>query len=62
MRGLPYSARESDIVGFFAPQVPVKIHLEVDNYDRPSGGGSVTFATRHDAEMAMGNNKKNIGE
>ncbi len=61
MRGLPYSAKESDISSFFAPQVPVKINLELDGYDRPSGAGMVSFATRQDAELAMGNNKKNIG-
>ncbi|XP_064396265.1 heterogeneous nuclear ribonucleoprotein F-like isoform X2 [Halichondria panicea] len=61
MRGLPYSAKESDINRFFAPQVPVKIDLELDGYDRPSGDGMVTFATLQDAELAMGKNKNNIG-
>ena len=61
MRGLPYSAKDSDIVRFFAPQVPVRIDLELDGYDRPSGDGMVTFGTLQDAELAMGKNKNNIG-
>ncbi len=61
MRGLPYSAKDSDIIRFFAPQVPVRIDLELDGYDRPSGDGMVTFGTLQDAELAMGKNKNNIG-
>lgn len=62
MRGLPYSAKEGDVRDFFAPQAPVKIQMDLDDYGRPSGEGIVKFATLHDAKLAMQKNKNSIGE
>ena len=62
MRGLPYSAKEKDIQDFFLPQVPTRIHIEYDDFGRPSGEGEVTFSTHEDAVAGMANNNKHMGE
>ena len=62
MRGLPYSAKEKDVKDFFSPQVPTRIHIEFDDFGRPSGEGEVTFSTHEDAVAGMSNNNKHMGE
>jgi len=64
MRGIPFSALESDVIEFFA-QVgvePARVHLiREDGIGRPSGQAYVEFTTQEAAQTAMGCNRKNIG-
>lgn len=62
MRGLPFSAKEKDLMDFFLPQVPTSVHIEFDDYGRPSGEGEVSFATHQDAESGMSKNNQHMGE
>ena len=62
MRGLPFSAKEKDVLDFFAPLVPLRVNMDFDQYGRPSGEGEVYFSTHDDATAAMQKNNQNIGE
>ena len=62
MRGLPYSAKEEEIMNFFKPHAPVKVVIEFDQYDRPSGNAEVLFNTHEEAEKAMDKHNGHMGE
>ena len=62
MRGLPWSAKDSDINDFFLPLVVVKVVMSFDHLGRPSGDAEVYFSTHQDATAAMQKNKQHIGE
>jgi len=62
MRGVPYSTEEKDVYDFFHPVVPTKMDIELDSYDRPSGLAFIGFASLREAEDAMKNDRKNLGE
>lgn len=57
MRGLPYSATESDIYQFFAPLNPVQVVIQYNNDGRPSGEADVDFNSHREAEAAMKKHK-----
>nr|XP_039252500.1 heterogeneous nuclear ribonucleoprotein F-like [Styela clava] len=57
MRGLPYQARDDDINSFFSPVVPVSIHMERGKDGRLNGEANVDFASYHDAQAAMSNDR-----
>lgn len=63
MRGLPYSATESDVMEFFSVLVtPTRVFIEYDNFGRPSGGAEVVFASHDDALTAMKKDRAHMGE
>ena len=62
MRGLPYSAKEEDIMKFFQPHAPCKVVVEFDQYERPSGNAEVFFNTHEEAEKAMEKHNGHMGE
>jgi len=64
LRGLPYSAQESDIIEFFtqAGVKPVRVHLIQDRGGgRPSGNAFVEFRSNEEKIAAMTCNRKSIG-
>ncbi len=61
MRGLPFSAKEKDILDFFSPQVPTRVSIDCDNYSRPTGEAEVQFGTHEDAVSAMQKNNAYMG-
>ena len=61
MRGLPYSAKEKEILDFFLPHVPVKVEVDYDQYGRPSGEAEVMFNTHEEAEKAMEKHNGHMG-
>ena len=61
MRGLPYSAKEKEILDFFLPHVPTKVEVEYDQYGRPSGGAEVMFNTHEEAKKAMEKHNGHMG-
>lgn len=62
MRGLPFSAKDKDIMDFFAPLVPVRVNIDFDHYGRPSGEAEVQFGSHEDAMSAMQKNNAHMGE
>jgi len=64
MRGLPFSALESDVIEFF-DQVSIKpacVHIiREDGTGRPSGNAFVEFREKEDSITAMKCNRKNMG-
>ena len=62
MRGLPFSAKEEDVINFFAPHVPARVIVEYDQYDRPSGNAEVMFNTHEEAEKAMEKHNGHMGK
>ena len=62
MRGLPYSAKDEDIMNFFLPHVPARVVVEFDQYERPSGNAEVMFNTQEEAEKAMEKHNGHMGE
>ena len=62
LRGLPYSAKEQDIVEFFQPLVCSRVIMDFDQFGRPSGEAEVFFQTHDDAQTAMKKNNHHIGE
>lgn len=64
MRGLPWSANESDIRLFFQG-IPIEkdgIHITLNREGRPSGEAYVVFETEEDAKSALKRDKEKIGE
>ncbi len=61
MRGLPFSAKEKDIMDFFTPVVPLKVNVDFDHYGRPAGEAEVHFATHDDAVASMQKNNAHMG-
>ena len=62
MRGLPYSAKENDIIDFFQPLMTSRIIMDFDQFGRPSGEAEVFFQSHDDAQAAMKKNNQHIGE
>jgi len=62
MRGLPYSAMETDVEVFFGGEpTPSSIHLIKDDLGRPSGEGFVEFVCEVDAIAAMAKHRHHMG-
>lgn len=61
LRGLPYSAKEKDIIDFFSPLACLRVNMDFDQYGRPSGEAEVYFSTHEDANAAMQKNNQHIG-
>lgn len=61
MRGLPFSAKESDVKQFFMPLNPVNIFMEYSNGSF-NGQVDVDFATHDDAQAAMLKHKSTMGQ
>jgi len=64
MRGLPFSALDSDIIEFFEQECvkPVRVHIvREEGIGRPSGTAFAEFSTQEESETAMKCNRKNIG-
>mmetsp|Transcript_34670 Transcript_34670/g.76260 ORF Transcript_34670/g.76260 Transcript_34670/m.76260 type:complete len:284 (+) Transcript_34670:937-1788(+) len=63
MRGLPYSASESDIVSFFGGLriCANGVSIGKDANGRASGEAHVEFCSEHDASAAMSLNRQRIG-
>ena len=62
LRGLPYSAKEQDIIEFFQPLVSSRVIMDFDQFGRPSGEAEVYFQSHDDAQAAMKKNNQHIGE
>ena len=62
LRGLPYSAKEQDIIEFFQPLVCSRVIMDFDQLGRPSGEAEVFFQSHDDAQAAMKKNNQHIGE
>lgn len=60
MRGLPFKATNDDIIKFFKPFNPIKIHIICDKSGRSSGEADVEFATHEEATEAMIKDKQHI--
>ncbi|PAA59838.1 hypothetical protein BOX15_Mlig028543g1, partial [Macrostomum lignano] len=61
MRGLPYSASESDIRQFFAPLTAAHVEIRFNPDGRPSGEADVDFDSEADCRRAMEKNKQHLG-
>lgn len=66
MRGLPFSASESDVKQWFMPLNPVAIRMEFETSGsgqrRSRGEADVDFATEADAKAAMAKDRQSMGE
>ncbi len=62
MRGLPWSARDNDIIEFFQPLNVLKVSLILDEKGRSSGKADVYFSSHADALAAMQKNRQHIGQ
>lgn len=60
MRGLPYSASETDCINFFQDIRVLGVHLPKDSMGRPSGQGYAEFSTKEDFERALLLNKQHL--
>merc|ERR1711972_453540 len=61
MRGIPFSATESEIVEWFSSVVdPMKVEIDYSPNGRPSGDALVLFANLQDAKKAMSKNKQHM--
>ncbi|KAA0185002.1 Heterogeneous nuclear ribonucleoprotein F/H [Fasciolopsis buskii] len=61
MRGLPFSATEANIVGFFHPVQPVSICIRYNKVGQPVGEADVMFANVEDARNALGRDRALMG-
>lgn len=62
VRGLPYSASEEDIMGFFSPNVPTKIKIKVNQATgQKTGEAYIHFSTKEAVEEAVKKDKDYIG-
>jgi len=62
MRGLPYSAMETDVESFFGDEpTPSSVHLIKDDLGRPSGEGFVEFLSEVEAIAAMAKHRHHMG-
>ncbi|MBN3280987.1 GRSF1 factor, partial [Polyodon spathula] len=62
MRGLPFDVNGLDIVNFFSPLKPVKIHIEFGPDGKATGEADVYFTTHEDAVSAMSKDRSHIGK
>ncbi|XP_041084549.1 G-rich sequence factor 1-like [Polyodon spathula] len=60
MRGLPFDVNGLDIVNFFSPLKPVKIHIEFGPDGKATGEADVYFTTHEDAVSAMSKDRSHI--
>ena len=61
LRGLPYSARESEVRDFFRGTKLVSVCLPLDGSGRPSGEGFVEVANPDDESRCMARNRGTMG-
>lgn len=61
LRGLPYSATESQIAAFFAPLPVVSVQVAFNGNGQPSGFGFVQLRTPDDAESALTRSSNLLG-
>ena len=59
--GLPFKAREPEIVGFFKPLKPIDVRLLFDKRKRSSGRAFVDFATKPEWKKALEKHKSKMG-
>ena len=66
MRGLPFSANETDVKQWFMPLNPVAIRMEFEisgsGQRRSRGEADVDFATEADAKAAMAKDRQSMGK
>ncbi|XP_059373588.1 heterogeneous nuclear ribonucleoprotein H3-like [Carassius carassius] len=60
MRGLPFRATETDIAHFFAPLIPVRVHIDVGPNGKSTGEADVEFRSHEDAVSAMSKDKNHM--
>uniref|UniRef100_UPI00358EBE62 heterogeneous nuclear ribonucleoprotein H2-like n=1 Tax=Myxine glutinosa TaxID=7769 RepID=UPI00358EBE62 len=60
MRGIPFRATEQEIIEFFAPLNPVKVHIEYEPNGRATGEADVDFTSHEDAVAAMSKDKAHM--
>ncbi|XP_043111594.1 heterogeneous nuclear ribonucleoprotein H3 isoform X1 [Puntigrus tetrazona] len=60
MRGLPFRATEADIAHFFAPLIPVRVHIDVGPNGKSTGEADVEFGSHEDAVSAMSKDKNHM--
>merc|ERR1711872_442549 len=61
MKGIPFSATESEIAEWFSSVVdPMKVEIDYSPNGRPSGDALVLFANLQDAKKAMSKNKEHM--
>jgi len=61
MKGIPFSATESEIAEWFSSVVdPLKVEIDYSPNGRPSGDALVLFANLQDAKKAMSKNKEHM--
>ncbi|MGH0176617.1 UNVERIFIED_CONTAM: hypothetical protein FKN15_073339 [Acipenser sinensis] len=60
MRGLPFEVTGLDIVNFFSPLKPVRIHIEFGPDGKATGEADVYFTTHEDAVSAMTKDRSHI--
>ncbi|XP_026080450.1 heterogeneous nuclear ribonucleoprotein H3 isoform X8 [Carassius auratus] len=60
MRGLPFRATEADIAHFFAPFLPVRVHIDVGPNGKSTGEADVEFGSHEDAVSAMSKDKNHM--
>ena len=62
MGGLPFRARVDEIKDWFEPDaVCSHVRILMNREGRPSGEAIAEFATREDADLAMGKNRQHLG-
>uniref|UniRef100_UPI00358E8EEE heterogeneous nuclear ribonucleoprotein H-like n=1 Tax=Myxine glutinosa TaxID=7769 RepID=UPI00358E8EEE len=60
MGGIPFRATEQEIIEFFAPLNPVKVHIEYEPNGRATGEADVDFTSHEDAVAAMSKDKAHM--
>ncbi|MGH0170240.1 UNVERIFIED_CONTAM: hypothetical protein FKN15_078056 [Acipenser sinensis] len=60
MRGLPFEVTGLDIVNFFSPLKPVRIHIEFGPDGKATGEADVYFTAHEDAVSAMSKDRSHI--
>jgi len=61
LRGLPYSATEHQIMGFFTPLTVVAVQIALNQNGQPSGFGFVQFRTPDDAAQSLSRSNQVLG-
>ncbi|XP_052006670.1 heterogeneous nuclear ribonucleoprotein H3 isoform X2 [Xyrauchen texanus] len=60
MRGLPFRATDADVANFFAPLIPVRVHIDVGPNGKSTGEADVEFGSHEDAMSAMSKDKNHM--
>ncbi|XP_051504007.1 heterogeneous nuclear ribonucleoprotein H3-like isoform X3 [Myxocyprinus asiaticus] len=60
MRGLPFRASETDVANFFAPLIPVRVHIDVGPNGKSTGEADVEFGSHENAVSAMSKDKNHM--